>query len=212
MLIITYIHTNLAITTLQAGLQPSLPHHLCRVCQFYTWLVRATVNFHLLSEFWIQTRWEEIVEEIWFHISFCWKCVTWGLKPELPSNKLKHYILNYGDFESKTLSNRVFFIQNLQNNFLKLLLYLIWIWPRNWFVKYSLIISLWILQPIISIFSEIILQHLKVIILPLKNMPFKSYYKFNQLCLATINDSPIHLNRMNQIFSHNHFEGNHFWV
>ena len=37
-----------------------------------------------------------------FHISFCWKYLTWGLICGLKSNNPTHYLLDYGNFETTT--------------------------------------------------------------------------------------------------------------
>ena len=42
--------------------------------------------------------WQEVAEEIFFHISFSWRCLTLGLNRGLTFNKLTHYLLEHDNF------------------------------------------------------------------------------------------------------------------
>ena len=53
-------------------------------------------NFILLLEFLPEIRWEEIAEQIFFHISNC--CLICDTNPGFTSNKPIHDVLDYGDF------------------------------------------------------------------------------------------------------------------
>ena len=55
-------------------------------------------QIHLVSEFLPEICWEEIADEIFFHISF-W-CLTWDTNLGFTSNKPIHYLLDHGDLEN----------------------------------------------------------------------------------------------------------------
>ena len=50
----------------------------------------------LFSEFLIGICRDEVTEERFCHISFSWRCRTWGLNRGLMSNKPTHYLLDHG--------------------------------------------------------------------------------------------------------------------
>ena len=52
-------------------------------------------RFGLLTKPLPKICWQVVVEEILFHISFCWRCPTWSLNRSLTCNKPTHYPLAY---------------------------------------------------------------------------------------------------------------------
>ena len=57
----------------------NLQFNVDSVRQIFSW------QFYLLSEFLTEICWEEVAEKIFFHISFSWSCMTWGLNYLLPT-------------------------------------------------------------------------------------------------------------------------------
>ena len=52
--------------------------------------------FNLISELLLQMYWKAVAEDIVFHISFYWKCMTWNWTCWPTSNNLTYYLLDYG--------------------------------------------------------------------------------------------------------------------
>ena len=45
-----------------------------------------------------------VAEEIFFHISLCWGCLIWGLNRGLFSNKPTHCLLDYDNYNTRTIT------------------------------------------------------------------------------------------------------------
>ena len=101
------------VFSLQLGLRPSFSYHLncvflflCISSRIYSlnsipnnrFLKNFLRRFGLLTKPLPKICWQAIVEEILFHISFCWSCLTWSLNRSLTCNKPTHYPLAYDDF------------------------------------------------------------------------------------------------------------------
>ena len=80
---------NLIITILQSGLRHSFSHYLCCMLVLYmngiTYSLKSISNVkyfrNFSSQFYLPSVFlpEEVAEEIFVNISFCWTVLTWGL-------------------------------------------------------------------------------------------------------------------------------------
>ena len=91
------MHTTWVVVSDVVKACSSILHMIYRI---YT--LKFSSQFYLLLEFLLETCWEVVPEEIFFHVSFCWRCPTWGLNRGLTFNKPT----DYGDYKMSIPSEK----------------------------------------------------------------------------------------------------------